>query len=162
MKKISLILVFISIVSFTAKAQTVPAKVKNYLKVNYPNWVIGKSWVVDSKPLTAIVSGDFNGDGEKDYAVLITKDDRVYALALLANKHSFKAINMLTQKDGNERWIAGIDVTEKGTEVFVHNDRGDVIKKVKLKTDGINVYDGERMSHIFYLENGKFLVGQDF
>ncbi len=162
MKKISVILALIIAATFAAKAQTVPTKVKNYLKVNYPNWEIGKSWVVDSKPLTAIVSGDFNGDGKKDYAVLITKDDRVYALALLANKRSFKAINLLAQKDGNDRWIAGIDVAEKGAEVFVHNDRGDVTKKFKLKTMGINIYDGERMSNIYYWQNGKFLFGEDF
>jgi hypothetical protein len=162
MKRIYVILTIILSAAFVADAQTVPAKVKTYLSKNYPNWEIGKSWVVDSKPLPAIVNGDFNGDGKKDYAVLITKDDRIYALALLATKNSYNAFNLLAQKIGEDAWIAGIDVAEKGTEVFVHNDRGDVTKKFKLKTDGIAVYDGERMSSIYYWQNGKFLFGKDF
>ncbi len=161
MKKIFVVLAIILAASFIADAQTLPAKVKTYLSKNYPKWEVCKFNKVEYQANKAIAKGDFNGDGKTDYVVAVTKDDRIYALALLATKNSYEAFNLLAQNEEN-RWIAGLDVAGKGEEVFLPNDRGDVTKSFRLKTDGIAIYDGEGMANIYYWQNGKFLFGKDF
>lgn len=111
--------------------------------------------MVDSPSRKAFEKGDFNGDGKTDYAVLITKDDRIYAIVLLAEKKSFKAYNLLGQNE-QDRWIAGIDVMEKGQMVDVGNENNPA-KSLRLKTDAIRLYDGEGMGQIFYWQSGEFL-----
>ena len=116
MKKVFLILAILSVTCFTANAQTIPTKVKNYLKNNYPNWEIAKFNKVEYQENKSVAEGDFNGDGKTDYAVVITKDERVYTLALLATKNSYKAINLLAQGP-DEHWLAGIGVSQKRCEI---------------------------------------------
>lgn len=135
-------------------AQATPTKLKTYLDKNYPNWKIGESWVVDSKPRKALETGDFNGDGVKDYAVLLTKADRIYAIVLLTEKNSYKAYNILAQNSEN-RWIAGIGMNKKGDVIELDPINSD--KTIKLKTDAIYLYDGEGHGTTFYWENGKFV-----
>jgi len=161
MKKTFVILTIIFLTSFVVEAQMLPAKVKNYLSRNYPGWEIGESWVVGSKPLKANVSGDFNGDGKSDYAVLITKGDRIYAIALLAQNNSYKAFNLLAQNREN-RWIAGIDAMPKGSELHSETHHDNSGKTFRIKNDGIEIYDGERHGRIFYWQNGKFLSANCF
>jgi hypothetical protein len=155
MKKIFVILGAVFLTSIVAGAQTLPAVVENYLRKNYPTWEIGESWVADSAPRRAIEKGDFDGDGKTDYALLITKDDRIYALALLAAKNGFKAYNLIAQNTEN-RWIAGIDITPKGSKVYFNNEEISA-KSFLLKNDGIEIYDGERHGVTYYWQNGKFL-----
>lgn len=149
MNKTLLTLTAILAFSLIINAQTVPTQVSNFLKKNYPDWKIGESWIVDSKPRKAIEKGDFNGDGKTDYAVLITKDERIYALALLNTGSAYKAANLLAQNADN-RWIAGIDSVPKSQ----------MIKSLAVKTDGIEIYDGERHGQVFYWQNGKFVSKQ--
>ncbi len=160
MKKALLILTVIFSASFVAEAQNMPAKVSDYLKKNYPGWALGESWVIDSKPRRAFETGDFNGDGQKDYALLITKDDRKYALVLLASKQSFKAFNLLAQNRENA-WIAGISTTLKGAEINLNDSSADSPRPFRIKNDGIYLYDGEGHGQTFYWQNGKFLLGYD-
>jgi hypothetical protein len=155
MKQVLIILAVVFLTSVAAGAQTLPVKVENYLKRNYPGWAIGESWIVDSAPRKAIESGDFNGDGKKDYAVLIQTDDRIYALALLADKNGFRAFNLLAQ-NGENRWIAGIDLMPKGSEVYFNNDANPA-KSFPIKNDGLEIYDGERHGRLYYWQNGRFL-----
>jgi hypothetical protein len=161
MKRMYVILAVMFLTSFVADAQTLSAKVKNYLNLNYPNWEVCKFNKVEYQANSAVDKGDFNGDGKTDYAVAICKDDRIYALALLETKKSYKAFNLLAQNEEN-RWIAGLSVAGKGEEVFLHNDQGDVTKSFRLKTDGIAIYDSEGMSSIYYWQNDKFLFGNSF
>ena len=156
MKKTFLILAIVFLTSFIAEAQTLPAKVKNYLSRNYPGWEIGESWLVDSKPRKAIAGGDFNGDGKTDYAVLITKGDRIYAIALLARNNSYKAFNLLAQNREN-RWIAGIDAAPKGLETLLYKNQDGSEKTFRIKNDGIEIYDGERHGQFYYWQSCKFL-----
>lgn len=160
MRSLSVILVVLIFAPIIVNGQAVPARVEKYLRVNYPNWVIGESWRADGPRLKAITSGDFNGDGKTDYAVLITKDERLYALALLELKNSFKAYNLLAQSSAN-RWIAGIDLIAKGEKVFLGDD-GSSAKSFRLRADAVNLYDGEGMGQVFYWQNGRFLSGRNF
>lgn len=147
-------------VSFAAQAQNSTAKVEKYLNKFYPDWKIGESWIIDAPRKKAIESGDFNGDGKTDYAVLIEKDGRLYALALLADKNSFKAYNLLAQNSEN-KWIAGVDIAPKGEEYSL-GEEPESAKKLRLKNDGIFLYDGEGMGRIFYWQNNKFLSGHSY
>lgn len=146
MKNTILTLTVILAVSLITNAQAVPTQVSSFLKKNYSDWKIGESWVADSKPRKALEKGDFNGDGKTDYAVLITKDDRIYALALLNTGITYKAVNLLAQ-DADNRWIAGIDIFPKDS----------MSEMLAVKADGIEVYDGERHGKVFYWQNGKFV-----
>jgi hypothetical protein len=155
MKRIYVILTIILSAAFVADAQTVPAKVKTYLSKNYPNWVITKQWIPSAygepaPDIKAIDKGDFNGDGKLDYAVIITKDDRRYVIALIAAKNSYKAYNLLA--DG---WALGIGTVKKGTKISSEHINGRT-KSFKLKNDGVGLRDDET-GRTYYLENGKFL-----
>lgn len=161
MKKAFLILAISGAAWFGANAQTMPTKVNEYLKKNYPGWTIGESWVVDSKPRKAFETGDFNGDGKKDYAVLIEKDDRIYAIVLLAGKKSFQAFNLLAQNSEN-RWIAGIDITPKDSEIYLKESSNDSPETFVIKNEGIYIYDGEGHGRTYYRENGEFLWGESY
>jgi len=161
MKKVLFLIGVLFITSFAAMSQTIPPKVDNYLKKNYPGWTIGESWVIESKPRRAFETGDFNGDGKKDYAVLITKNDRKYALALLALKNSYQAFNLLAQNADNS-WIAGIDINPKGAEVYLSSPQNGLSKPFLIKNDGVYLYDGEGHGRTYYWQNGQFLWGNDF
>jgi hypothetical protein len=160
MRNLLVSLVVLIFVPLVGNSQTIPAKVEKYLRANYPNWVIAESWRADSPRLKAITRGDLNGDGKTDYAVLIRKNDRLYALALLELKNGFKAYNLLAQS-GDYRWIAGIDLIGKGEKVFLGENESSN-RSFRLKTDAVNVYDGEGMGMVFYWQNGRFLSGQNF
>jgi hypothetical protein len=160
MKKTALILIAIFTASFAAQAQTLPAKADNYLKKNYPGWEISKFTKVEYQENKSVAKGDFNGDGKTDYAVVITKDDRIYTLALLATKTGFQAFNLLAQNEENA-WIAGIGVNAKGTEINLNEAQADSPKPFRLKNDGVYLYDGEGHGQTFYWQNGKFLLSYD-
>lgn len=141
--------------SLGVAAQALPVKVENHLKKNYPGWQVGESLQVAAKSRRAIEQGDFNGDGKTDYAVLITKDDRLYALALIAAKNTFKAYNLIAQNKENP-WIAGIEIAPKGS-LIEYEEPITPGKSFALKTDGIKLYDNERRSTVFYWQNGRFV-----
>lgn len=154
MLKTFTILAIVFMASIIAGAQTLPVKVEKFLKKNYPGWQIGESRQIDEKSRKAFEKGDFNGDGKTDYAVLITKNDRIYALALIASKNSFRAYNLLAQNSEN-RWIAGINIMPKGSLVEFEEPITPG-KSFTLKTDGIELYDGERHGTVFYWLDGRF------
>jgi hypothetical protein len=160
MKRICVILAFIFIASFAAEAQTVPTKVKNYLNLNYPNWVIAKQYMPsengESTPdIKAIDKGDFNGDGKLDYAVIITKDDRRYVIALIAAKNSYKAYNLSADGSGLR-----IGVVKKGEKISSENANGKT-KSLRLKNDGVGLSDQEGILRTYYWQNSKFLWMDD-
>jgi len=161
MRKTILILAVIFTASFAAQAQTIPANVNDYLKKSYPGWTIGESWVIDSKPRKAFESGDFNGDGKKDYAVLLTKDDRKYAIVLLVSKTGFQAFNLEAQNSENA-WIAGISINSKGSKINLNDASAISPKPFQLKNDGVYLYDGEGHGRTYYWQNDKFLQGYDY
>ncbi len=161
MKKAFIILVVILIASFVAEAQTLPTKAKTYLKNNYGGWEIAKFNKVEYQENKSVAKGDFNGDGKTDYAVVITKDERVYTLVLFASKNSFKAFNLLAQSP-DEHWIAGIGIVKKGDKLDVFTDQQELVKTFRLKTDGVYLYDGEGHGQTYYWQGGKFLSTHDF
>lgn len=161
MKKLFLIVTTLVSVSFAVNAQTLPKKVTEYLKSNYPNWTIKKFNKVEYQENKSVAIGDFNGDGQTDYAVVITKDNRIYTLALLATKKSYKAINLEAQTS-DEEWLAGIGITKKGEKLDVFNDQNDLVRSFRLKTDGIYIYDGEGHGGTYYWQTDKFLFTREY
>lgn len=136
----------------SAAAQTLPDKAASFLRRSYPQWEIVKFRKVEYQENKSTTSGDFNGDGLTDHAVVITKDDRIYTIVLMANKRSFKAFNLLAQKE-EDRWIAGLGTAEKNEDVCTERDG---VPSIKLKNDGIYVYDFEGVGTVFYWESGIF------
>lgn len=144
MKKIFLSLVLVLSASFITEAQQLPAKVKNFLKRNYPTWEISKGCFAESK---SFVSGNFNGDRKIDYAVAISKGSRDYTLALLAVKNGYKAFNLQALDWGEGATpLANLEVAPKGG---------------KLKTDGIIVAECDANLRTYYWQNGKFLFEEE-
>jgi hypothetical protein len=134
----------------TVSAQSVPAKVKNYLKANYPDWEITKGCFSDPKIKSkSIVSGDFNGDGKLDYAVAINKDTRDYTLALIATAKGFKSFNLQAiGGDGEHTPMANLAVEKKGGKIAGTS--------IRLKTDAIIVGECDANLDVHYWQNGKF------
>jgi len=161
MKKVMIVLAAAFFTAQFANAQGPPAKVKNYLDRNYPQWQISGSFVVDSPVREKrIVTGDFNGDKKTDYAVVLSKGERIYAIALLGTRNSFTAVNLAAQKNG---WIAGIGLAAKGQRVFLsESGDGSSGKYFVLKHDAISLYDGEGMSQVFYWQGGRFLSANEY
>ena len=149
----AMLVVFISSLSTSAQTDhTLPAKADRYLKANYPGWSVGQSWRVDLPWVPAVVKGDFNGDRRQDVAVLIKKDDRTYAIALVATRTGYKAINLHAQGRDNA-WIAGINIVGKGMKLEGMDDPNKVFTP---KYDCISLYDGEGMGMVFHWQNGAF------
>jgi hypothetical protein len=101
--------------------------------------------------IKAIDKGDFNGDGKTDYAVIITKDDRRYVIALIATKTSYKAYNLSA-----EGWAVRIGTVKKGTKISSESMNGPT-KSLRLKNDGVGLSEQEGLVRTYYWQNGKFL-----
>lgn len=162
MKKFFLIAALIFLASTFAEAEVLPAKVSRFLKKNYSGWKINKFNKVEYQENASFAKGDFNGDGKTDYAVAIAKDDRLYALALIVDGNSFQAFNLSAQKS-DERWLAGVGIVEKNSEVYSPESGNEPSPKpFRVKYQSVYLYDGEGHGQVFYWQNGKFLVGNDF
>lgn len=82
------LLLFI-LASQTAYGQTLPVKVKSQLNADYSGW---KSYAGSSICKSrSVVSGNFNGDGKNDYAVMLKKGSSVYVVAFLSRSVNYKA-----------------------------------------------------------------------
>ncbi len=158
MTKVLISLAIVTLLTGSVFCQTMPARLRMFLSRNYPGWTITESFQVGQPRRPALVDGDFNGDGRRDYAVLITKGERIYAIALFETGGSYQAFNLLGQTR-EDRWIAGIDVAERNGEVFQSEDPSNPGKPIRLKTEAISLNDGEGMSQVFYWSGGRFRTG---
>lgn len=154
------LLTIVSIFSATSSLAGLPATAQEFLKENYPGWTIAKFRKHPSLNNVPTTFGDFNGDGKRDYAVAIEKDDRLYILALLAKGRTFEAFNLSAQ-GGSSRWTIGIGTAPKGSTIYLWDANKEPTVPYKIKTDGVVLFDAEIHSSTFYFENGKFLEGWD-
>jgi hypothetical protein len=119
------------------------------LKKNYPDWVLAKGCFSDPEIRSkSFVSGDFNGDGKLDYAVMIAKGGRGYTLALITTAKSFKAYNLKGEDYGDSTPLANLGVEKKGGKLAGQTFR--------IKTDAVIVAECDANMNVFYWQNGKF------
>ncbi|MFK7773620.1 MAG: hypothetical protein AB8F94_15830 [Saprospiraceae bacterium] len=96
-----------------------------------------------------LVEGDFNGDGEDDFATfLMDKKGKIKLFAFHKTASGYKKYEL--QKEGNSGFLgAGLDVEEPG---FVYGGN----KEVGLEYNGINYNIYEKTGTTFYYDSGRY------
>lgn len=110
------------------------------------------------------VSGDFDGNGKIDYALLLQwmKKDKIFEqlVVLLYKKNNEFDIKVLVNDfEGWGFWYIGLAPVRtvlKHTEAFEPDS--DVPEKVELLNPGIKFYKAGSTMSVFYFENGEFKV----
>jgi len=139
-------------------AQTLPVKIKNYLNKNYKGWKLQKDVCFPDEPGKAVVTGDFNGDRKRDYAVKFVRGKKGYMIAFLAQKQNYKAF-ILHNTDAEDVKYLSLGVSKKGDE-FPYGGINDTEgKSFRLKYDAPEDYRCESdIGGIHYYRNGKFIA----
>ncbi len=96
-----------------------------------------------------LVEGDFNGDGEDDFATfLMDKKGKIRLYAFHKTSSGYKKYEL--QKEGSGGFLgAGLDVEEPG---FVYGGN----KEVGLEYNGINYNIYEKTGTTFYYDSGRY------
>jgi hypothetical protein len=125
--------------SFEYNAQTtVPANIEKYLKQTFAELKIEQ-----------VVIGDFDGDGNTDYAIE-TVGENVKFVALLARETSYE------QFDLEGTWHSKISALKKG-ETIKMPETGGSEKSFKLQTESIKLTDDRIGTEVIYFwQKGKF------
>ncbi len=141
----------------------VPEYISDFLKAKMPGYSIvpREKWLSQeyldglskySKPLykeDILVEGDFNGDGEDDFATfLMDKNGKISLYAFHKTGDSFK--KYLLQKEKNGAFLgAGLETEEPG---FIYGGN----KEVGLDYNGINYNVYEKEGSTFYYDAGRY------
>ena len=139
-----------------------PQNLKEYISTNYPEWSLPeryrwhpnlfKKYMRDTT-LAPIVSGDFNCDGKKDYALLMDRNKKGLTLMLfLAHEQSFLG-QILTQNLVHEvpKIEYVLSVVAPGVYKTIDPDREAETQSVRLQCTSIGIglfkelYDGAGM-----------------
>jgi hypothetical protein len=114
--KVKLVLISLLLIAFTAKAnfaQTLPTKIESYLNNNYKGWKLQKDECIPESPGKALVTGNFNGDKELDYAVKFVRGKKGFIIAFLGLKQNYKAF-VLHNTNAKDVKTLSLDVWKKG------------------------------------------------
>ena len=134
-----------------------PPQIRGYLNKNYPGWKLASTADGCSAEFKgASASGDFDGDGGRDYLVKFIKRGRGYIVAFLKRNSGYKAHVLHGNMPGAEIRHTGISVFRKGQRVPTGDSEEDGSTEV-LTNDA--PFDGPCESdaggvHIY--RNGKF------
>lgn len=97
-----------------ANAQALPLGIRSYLNRNYSGWTLNS--VANHcypKFKRAVVIGDFDGDGKRDYVGKIVRGQRGYFLALLKRKEDYET-HVLESMSIAEIKRTGLSISRKG------------------------------------------------
>ena len=144
------------------KAVSVPPAVQAQLDKEYPAWVLHqvepetlkilKSKSVSGSP--AIVSGDFNGDGLEDVALLINATSR--SLLIIANRVAgSENYNLLRLYEDGADYIF---VLRKGEAGYDHNTK----KNFTFPHDSVEVNWLGKAARAYVFRDGKYCMVQTF
>ncbi|QCR21187.1 hypothetical protein C1N53_01680 [Pontibacter sp. SGAir0037] len=102
------------------------------------------------------VSGDFNGDGQQDYAVQIQQDEHVVMLAFLQSADSWQVQELkkdiLFNDRGNLKTPYYLYLTEAGQEIRNQQNNQEITTPYDAVTVALN-----NNAEIYVLENGRFI-----
>jgi hypothetical protein len=153
MKKLTTIFILIFIFVNAAHSQTLPAKIRSYLNKNYSGWKIAPTpnYCGDGK---SVITGDFDGNAKRDYAIKILRGRKGYIIAFLESKNNYKAF-LFHSLSVEETKNTALITYRKGEKYYT--ELGEEDSAMTFKTDA--PYDGPCESdaggiHLF--RNGKF------
>lgn len=151
------LLVFLTLflTSITLQAQTLPAKALSHLKQNYSGY---KLYSGDRNCKSrAVVSGNFNADGKRDYAVMFKKGRSGYVIAFLSKGTNYKAY-VLDSGSASDLDGTFLSIGQKGTRYA--EIVGDVTDnrrvKQRLQYDAPEGGSCESSSYFYVYSNGTF------
>jgi hypothetical protein len=132
----------------------VPTKIQSYLNQNYSGWrqsAIASNCYVEFK--RAVVVGDFNGDGRRDYAVKFIHNRKGYILAFLANGTDYQPHVLLDTSAGELKNI-GLTLGRKGDK---NADEEGRTSRLPNDAPVIGACESEACPYIY--RNGRFNCG---
>ena len=152
-KKLTLIFFILAVLlAQSSFAQTLPAKIKSYLNKNYKGWKLQPDECYPDDPGKAVVSGQFNDDRKRDYAVKFVQGEKGFIVAFLAAGQNYKAF-VLHDTDAEDVRTVTLSIWEKGSRF----ELGD--QNVYVKYDAVSDFRCESdVGGIHLYENGKFVA----
>jgi hypothetical protein len=112
----------------------------------------------EDSSLVNYVSGDFDCNGIKDYALILKKaNGTIGAYAFLSMGSTFKSEEIIEfGKDTGQQIDIGLDLLPPGTYHYIEPDSEKEPPPIKLKCNSIQVMYFERAAETYYWEKGKF------
>ncbi len=106
------------IISDPNNAQPLPVKIQSYLNKNHPGWkLVSVANGCSSKFKGAFATGDFDGDGKRDYVLKFIRNREGYIVAFLERRSSYEAHVLHENMSTAEIKRTGISVFRKGARV---------------------------------------------
>jgi hypothetical protein len=134
-----------------AKTTPLPIKIQGYLKKTYPGWKqTATATSCIPKFQQSVISGDFDGDGRRDYAVKFTQGNKGYIIAFLARGVDYSPYVLM---DTTAQWIrnTGLSVGHKG-----QRDEDEEGRVSILRNDAPLIGTCESEACYFIYRNGNF------
>jgi hypothetical protein len=138
----------------TASAPELPDKAKALLDEEYPGWEFSPGDPSCERETT--LADDFDGDGKKDYAVILRLKGSVSVVVLLADGEGYKSREVKRGLRGNEL----VTVARKGevySDIVRALDGMESVRERKLKLDTLVIQPcGGGEKHYLIPEYGDF------
>ncbi|MFN0140728.1 MAG: hypothetical protein ACKVQW_11670 [Pyrinomonadaceae bacterium] len=135
--------------SAAVQGQVLPTKVRSYLKEKYPGYKLDRGDPICKS--RAVVSGNFNGDSKRDYAVMFNKGRSPYVIAFLSQGTNYKAHIL---EGGSASSILYVERKgEKYAEIVGNTDER-VTRRLKYDAPGGG--SCESATFIWIYHNGRF------
>jgi hypothetical protein len=130
-----------------------PSTIRNLLNKNYAGWKLNQG--VKNCASRPVVSGDFDGNGKIDYAVMFTTRSKGFIVAFLATGISYKALILETNSASNMKDYF-LALAQKGEEYAeIINDNFDRVTRQTL-TDAPVSGLCESSAYLYIYEKGIF------
>lgn len=138
-------------------ASSLPPQVRSMLNLRYRSWHIFLPSEVDETACSndrrphSIVQGDFDGDGQSDYAILLRHGNTDVALAFMRRGAGYRQVFIAEEGGGT------LSITPRGTSYVSGPGNVHPGRRVTYKNDGVdvNLCGADTISYIF--KNGLFV-----
>lgn len=146
--------------------QYIPADIDSVIKQQLPEWSLPEpgSWeklwfnmYKKDSVLINYITGDFNGDRKKDYALILNKGKNIFAVWVIqSDGNVYKAIKLHEIKTEQTPIDMGIEFVSKGKLGYIDFDSGKEPKPIDLKNPAIQVVFFEQSAETYYWKNGEY------
>ena len=105
--------IFLTTLIFSAGvlSQRLPAPVKQYLDRNYRGWKLAGCYGEKSN---SVLSGDFDGNGKRDYAIKFIRGKQGFLMAFLDKRMTFAPYYLHIWNDPDEARFSSLILFKKG------------------------------------------------